>query len=642
MQYINLIKQKYFKYILLFFIPAMALGKPNIIPEVNLHSNLFSSNIKDVQGQTTRITRKEIKHSPVMNLSEFLKQEQSIVRVINNSMDSGQMALSIRGFGDNAAANSLILVDGFPLTNVSLLTPNFNAIALTDIERIDIIQGSQGSLWGDQAVGGVVNIITQHPEKFIADVYAGMGSFNGHFYNVLVGSKFSQGLFFKLLGFSNNTDNYRHHNRQNNEALSAQAGVDYARGIISVALQLSENTVLFPGGLSQAQFDANQRQAVNFKNFSHFRTNNVELLNKHELNPNWILETRLSHNELAGDGMIGNAFERNEWQNNFNPKLIGKLGNNRLLLGYFGQNNYYHFLNSSIEERANSQQNNIYLQTTIPISNNIDLTLGARSAWQNNSAERMMGHPIHSTHHIFVSEQGISYHPSSEWQFFMRRDGNFRFPKANEETWTPFPEIGLQPQTGVSYEMGMIYSTELQKTQLNIYQLQLNHEIAFDPSETPSEPFGTYSNFAPTRRRGVTLTEFYQLTPKITLNSQLNYVQARLASGSEIPTVPAFNANAGVSDDFAENWRAKYSTLYTGSRYASLDLNNDGKKQPGYRIDTLALQYIQKSYQLSFEVANVFDSKYAMYTIYNAPGQSYLYYPGMGRSYLLTLKTSID
>ena len=84
-------------------------------------------------------------------------------------MDSSQTALSIRGFGDNAAANSLILVDGFPLANVSLLTPNFNSIALSDIERIDIIQGSQGSLWGNQAVGGVLNIVTRHPEKWLAN-----------------------------------------------------------------------------------------------------------------------------------------------------------------------------------------------------------------------------------------------------------------------------------------------------------------------------------------------------------------------------------------------------------------------------------------------------------------------------------------
>lgn len=628
------------------FTSSLVLGASTaIIPEVNLHPKQSQKIKQDAQVQTTHFERKDIKTSPVNNLSELLKQQQSIIRV-TNVMNGNESALSIRGFGDNAASNSLILVDGFPLTNFSMQAPNFNAIALSDIERIDIIEGSQGSLWGDQAVGGVVNIVTRHPENFIGDAAIGYGNFDQHFYNVLVGSKFDNGFFFKSFGFTHQTNNYRDHNNQKDKTIFLQTGSDYARGTVRLSFQSSNNSILFPGSLNQTQFDENQRQAVNFKNRGHDKINNLQLLSKHAINADWILETRLAHQQIESDGVISTAFNTREWENTFNPRLIGTLLQSKLTLGYAGQNSQYQFDNALFHERVNAQQNNIYAQMIYPLSEQFDMTLGARFASQNNAVQRIRGIELDSINHVFVTELGLSYHPSDVWQFYLRRDGNFRFPKANEETWLTPGATTLQPQTGVSYEAGMVRHTERQKTQLNLYHLQLNHEIGFDPTQTLTDPFGTFQNFSATSRNGITLTEYYKLTPVFTLNTQLNYVKAYFNagrfSGNTIPAVPAFNANAGFSYDFMEHWRGTYSALYTSSRYASLDFENTGKKQAGYWLNTFAIQYIQKSFNISFEVDNMFNQKYATYTLFDSPTEAYRYYPGIGRSFLLTIKTSID
>jgi outer membrane receptor for ferrienterochelin and colicin len=158
-----------------------------VIPDVKLKS--ISKHTSKIRLSSTSYTKSEITKSPVINLSEFLNQEQSVVRLANNSGDTSQTALSLRGFGDNAAANSLILVDGFPLINSSLLAPNFNSIPLSDIERIEISQGSEGSLWGNQAVGGVVNIITKHPKKFNFNSIISTGSYNSHYDNIFIANK---------------------------------------------------------------------------------------------------------------------------------------------------------------------------------------------------------------------------------------------------------------------------------------------------------------------------------------------------------------------------------------------------------------------------------------------------------------------
>lgn len=615
------------------------------IPEVNLRYEDIKNRKVYETAQTSTINRATIKNNPVLDLTQLLKQEQSIVRLTNNSGDYFQVAFSIRGFGDNAVANSLILIDGFPLINPSLLAPNFNSIALSDIERIDITQGSEGVLWGDQAVGGVVNITTRHPDKKLFDVNAGFGSFNKQYYNIFVGNKFSNGFFIKAFGYTNKTNNYRDHNDQTDENLAVQAGMDYSSGMFSLNVQGYEDTMQFPGGLTQQQYDQNPRQATNFKNYIHFRTPLFQFLNKQSLNDNWLLETRLERHETIGNGFMFTNFDRNDVLTSYRFRFLGNIKQYKVVTGYEGQHTAYHFLSTRVEEQAKTQQNNLFAKVTFPVVQYVEMIAGTRAAWQKNHDKPTTDQLFYSLNKTLVSEFGmaISY---DKWKSFLRRAGSFRFPKANEETWVPVGVETLKLQKGVSYEMGGERATENQKSQINIYQLELLNEIAFNPTQTPTEPFGSYNNFPKTLRRGVTLTEYYKLTEKIGLNGQFNFVKAKFAagnfSGNLIPAVPEINANVGLSYDFMPSWKVKYIALYNGSAYASKNDENKGSKIPGYWINTLSLQYIKKSYNINFEVINVFNQKYSIYTLYDPENQTNTYYPGAGRSYLITCKIDLS
>ncbi len=634
---------RYLIILFLFFSSVNVLADTTVIPEVSVQANQSAISKKDVGMQTTHFTRDEIITSPVTDLSQLFQQQQSIVRVVKGA--NNQPALSLRGFGDNAAANSLILVNGFPLTNVSLQSPDFNAIALSDIERIDIIQGSQGSLYGDQAVGGVVNIITSHPEKWMGNINLGLGNFNQQFYQALIGKHFANGFFVKTYAFSNRNNTDRDHQQQKYATIYLQTGFDYARGTLRIDYQNSQNNFQIPGGLTPEQFAYHPHHSDS-KNFSEQHIAILQLLEKHELNDNWLLEARLSHQQIHNNGLMSFNYLSDESQNLFNPRLLGSIEKNKWTIGYFGQQAHYQFHNKFFHERVAATQNHLYAQVITPLTDTVRMTLGGRFAMQHNDVQQIIGDHVNSLNHLFVSEQGLTWQPHKNWQFYLRRDGNFRFAKANEQTFLPDDVTVLAPQTGVSYETGLVYQNEINKTQVNLYSLQLKNEIAFIPAESASHPVGAYQNFSPTRRNGVTLTEDYQLMNKLQLNGQFNYVDARFISGAfsgnEIPAVPAVSANAGFSWQFMENFRAKYSALYTGNRYASLDVENLGKKQSAYWLNTIAIQYLRKSVDVSFEVNNVFNRKYAAFTLFMPVEQSYRLYPGMGRNYLLTIKVNLD
>lgn len=629
-------------FIFLVFLTRQLFADTTMIPEVNFNSQKNSGKTQEDSVQTTHIDHKKIQQTAVRSISELLKQQQSIVHVNSNSMDNSQTVLSIRGFGDNAVANTLILVDGFPLMNASLFAPNFNSIPLSDIENIKIIQGSQGTLYGNQAVGGVVNIVTRHPEDILQDAQIGYGSYNSQFYNALVGVKDSNGFFLKVFGLYNTSDNYRFHNNQNNGSAAAQFGWDYSRGTLSFNIQTYDETIAFPGGLTLAQFNTNPRQASDFKNSSRAHTHLYQLLNKQEINEDWILETHLDHHAITGDGIIFSHYTRNDEVNIINPLLKGNIDNNQILVGYDGVQTDYKLLNQLVNSKSNSMENDIYGQAEIPLWEKFKLILGGRNADQSNTAYQKIGNPAtDSVDHDFVTEQGINFSLNKNWQFFLRRDGNFRFPKANELTWLQPGVTFLSPQTGVSYESGIEWDTNRQKTQLSVYYLQLHDEIAFDPTETPLNPFGAITNLPPTLRKGVTLTEQFLLNDEITLAGQINYVDARFNSGIHngniIPAVPAWTDNVDIDYQFAPHWRTEYTAVYTGSRFPSDDINNSAKLS-GYWLNNISLQYFLKHFSASFAVNNIFNQRYPLYASFDLDSQSTVYYPAAGRNFLLTLK----
>lgn len=615
------------------------------IPEVNLRASQVLSKKRDAALQTTHLSQEEIITSPVETLSALLSQDQSIVRLTNNSGDNNQSAVSLRGFGDNAAANSLILIDGFPLTSASLLAPNVNAIALTDIIRVDIMQGSQGTLWGNQAVGGVVNIITRHPEHLWAAVNVSRGSHAMRAFNGYLSDHFANGLYMKSFAIANSTHNDRHHQRQANDNISATAGLDYTQGVMNVTAQTYDDALQYPGGLTQAQYDSDIHQATNFHNFIRRHTIVYRIFNHHELTENDLLESRLWQQRITSEGTLFFPFKQQEQQIAWAPRWLMVDASQKWIAGLLVQHSDFHLANPRATVTATAQNAEAFGQFTWSMTPTLALTLGSRYAQQWSAAQSKIQARTAAINRVIVTETGLTFNPDTHWSFFVRRDGNFRFAKANELSWVVASQSSLAAQTGVSLEAGATWQDARTRLQYNVYRLALNHEIAFDPTPLPQQPFGAFRNFAHTERVGETLTAEQQVNEVFSWQTQLNVVRARFASGAfagnTIPAVPAWRGNIGFKYWWHEHWRWKYAMLYTGAQYASDDDANVGSQLAPYALHAIALQYIWRAVVCGVEITNLFNQRYATYTLYHPENHTNTYYPGMGRSFIFTFKTSL-
>jgi iron complex outermembrane receptor protein len=166
-----------------------------------------SEPLSDAAAAVYVITHDQIMRSGATSLPEILRLAPNLqVAVIN----ANSYAITARGFNGNAADKLLVLIDGR-----SVYTPLFGGVLWDqqdvppeDIERIEVISGPGATLWGANAVNGVINIITKNAGDTPGGVLALNGGNRGQRGDLQYGGRLGDDLNYRVYvdGFSNPSD----------------------------------------------------------------------------------------------------------------------------------------------------------------------------------------------------------------------------------------------------------------------------------------------------------------------------------------------------------------------------------------------------------------------------------------------------
>lgn len=133
------------------------------LPEIIVTATRTEQTVKDTPSTVQVITREDIERRQSQTLADALRQATGIIMF--NDFQS-RANLSIRG---SESRHVLIMVDGRRLSGeLSYNSANvydINRIRMENVERIEIIRGSAGAIYGSDAMGGVINIITKKPKQ---------------------------------------------------------------------------------------------------------------------------------------------------------------------------------------------------------------------------------------------------------------------------------------------------------------------------------------------------------------------------------------------------------------------------------------------------------------------------------------------
>lgn len=209
-------KFKIFFLVYIVFLSQTALGQSsNVddtinIPEFVVTANRSIRNIDDVPGRVAVIDAKTIEELPVQNVDEILRSISSIY--VNRSWGIFSQNSSVTMRGLDASARVLVLVDGVPLNKSAGGSVNWHLISVNNIERIEVIKGPASTIYGNNAMAGVINIITKNPKKplqgevgLLASSY---NSYGGNFNLSGTNIKKNNGFTWSLNSFYRQGDGY--------------------------------------------------------------------------------------------------------------------------------------------------------------------------------------------------------------------------------------------------------------------------------------------------------------------------------------------------------------------------------------------------------------------------------------------------
>ena len=135
----------------------------------------------DVPASVSLLDRQEIKQSPALVADDVLRQIPTFSlfrRTSSLASHPTAQGVSLRGIGPSGDSRTLVLVDGVPVNDPFGGWVYWSRVPLESTDRIEVVDGSSSSLYGNYAMGGVINFVTSPATPKTLDVKAQYGSRN--------------------------------------------------------------------------------------------------------------------------------------------------------------------------------------------------------------------------------------------------------------------------------------------------------------------------------------------------------------------------------------------------------------------------------------------------------------------------------
>jgi len=650
------------------------------LEEVVVTATRDREEVRQVPANVSVITARQIEQSGATTVVEVLDKLESI-QFRSYSGNATQSAIDVRGFGgDNPFGKTLVMLDGRRLNRPDMSSINWLQIPVNTIERIEVVRGPGSVLYGDSAIGGVVNIITKKgegPLKVNASVMAGSDGLH----NERVGVRGAADKWtYALTGENNFSFGYR----ERSKFLSQGGGFDVgynASDLLNVSLGLSFNKTDYqmPGALTKEQMEQNRRQyqpatPANWASAApdddgSDKYTNVNLGIK-SLFGSW---GQVDMNFLYGrkdlqTNMPSWAFNRFSDTGTdtygITPKYILAREifgfNNKVIVGLdYYQEPYRKEFFSNRERTTKTawadltrQSVGYYIRDEFSLLKNLILSAGYRSeqtAIKGSHTDVLT--PANSftdqekTYRAEAYEAGLTWLVGTKSKIFTKVASVYRIPFLDE--LASFNGFGgalfltnLEKEKGISVEAGTeFHPLDNLKIGLTLFRIDMEDEIQY----VYVTPWTGYNqNVGKSRHDGAEISLSYLWEKRARIYGNFTYHMATVEEGpnskKEMPLVPNRMANAGVEIYLPWNLTLRPDVRYVGDAFLSQDFDNNAEKLGGHTLVNLYLSYKPSIGKVGmtafFGVENLTDVKYTSFGSDNVSwGGVNTYYPMPGITY---------
>ena len=582
---------------------AVSAQAEQTIEPIVVTATRTAQTVDETLASVTVITREEIERLQPAQLSDLL-QHRAGLHFASNGPFGKNTSLFMRGTNSD---HTVLLVDGVRMGSATNGSPSWESLPVAEIERIEIVRGPRASIYGADAIGGVVQIFTRQGE-------AGQTRLNAH---SRVGSFNTRELGAGLRGGTDQTRWSLSANHLRTDGINVQddSGDDdddgYHNSSISWAVDhaLPNGVELFHHALyteGRSDFDADQWGVGPYPSAHHdFEQAALQLGLRGSIHDHWFSELAIGHARDASDTYHAGQFNSRyatsraqlDWRNELN------LGLNALWT--VGLDWQQERVDSSADYGVTRRDNLGLYQVLQGRLNQHDLQASLR--YDDNQA-----YGDHTT-----GQLAWGYPLNNQLRSRLSWGTAFKAPSFNDLYWPGSGNPELKPEESETVEAGLRYTQGRQHLDAALFHTEVDNLIAWAPTESGMwQP----ANINRARMQGLELeggTQHgpWQVTIAATLLKAIN-----LETDNELPRRPRQTLRLDLDRQLGA-YSLGGSVIAQGSSYDNAA--NTVELDSHTLLNLRASWQASRDWTLRATVDNALDKDYQTAAGYNQPGRAF-------------------
>lgn len=569
-------------------------------------------------ASVTVISRKDIERRQARSVEDLLRGTQGI-SIANSGGPGKNTSVFIRG---TESDHVLVLIDGVRAGSATSGGAAYSNIPIEQIERIEIVRGPKSSLYGSEAIGGVIHIMTRkggNKKGFTPNFSIGGGSY-GTFNGSAGLSGRSRRGWFSMNISGKETDGF-----------NSCTGRPFPGGAGCFTTEPDRDGYYNVAGSFRAGYQ--------FENGLDVETNFMQSSGKSEFDGTFINKTELMQRVYGGRA-------------SYSPYSFWKITVN----GGSSRENSKNFLGKMFQTKFNTRRDTITLQNDFTLGKSHLLTVGGDykndnvNSNQNFTVTSRNNWGAFAQYQATVLQQNLLFsvrhdeneqfggrvtggagwgYTLTEWLRFTANFGTaFKAPTFNELYFPGFSNPNLRPEESLSYEFGTSGKFKQTSWAFNIYETRIDDLIAFD-----------VSIFAPNNVNKVRIRGFEGVvTTKIKkwqINANLTLLDPRNKSsginrGNILPRRARQSFRFDVNRQFDKFMLCGLSfnkimigsqLLVEGERYD--DFANARKLDSYIKLDIRGEYMLNENWRVQGRIENISDERYETASFFNQPGRNF-------------------
>lgn len=562
-------------------------------------ANRTAKSVDETVSTVKVVDRAMIEQSQARSVPDLLRNFAGI-QMSNNGGRGKTSSLFIRGTNSD---HVVVLIDGVKVGSATLGTVPFQHLAIEQIDRIEIVRGARSSLYGSEAIGGVIQIFTRDggdkTRKHASVTIGAQDTFEGS-----VGiSGGGQNVFYNLSASGTHTTGF-----DSCKSEAAGAGGCFNDEPDKDGYEnFSGNTRLgyrFDGG-SEVSVLASQTQSKNefdgsFQNSSELTQRVLGATADLVLTNNYLLKLSLGRSFDATENFRDEVFasQFDTIRDTFTIQNDVQLSDSLLLT--FGGDYQRDEVDSSTNYPENERENyGGFLQTSVQLD---DLTIEASGRYDDNELtgdDRTFGF-------------GMGYRLSEGLRVVASHGTAFKAPTFNQLYFPFFGSPDLKPEESRTTEVGIRAEGEKQSWSITAFKTEIDDMIIYD-----SNVFAA-NNIDKADIQGVEVEVLNRISDQWLATVQFTMLDPKNTSeANDGNLLPRRAKQSGRLDLTYQNegWSAGATLNIAGTRYD--DARNTRKLSAYKTIDVRAETELAEEWLLQASVENITDKNYETASFYN-------------------------